>query len=319
LLEMFVQKMTKISELQWDKLTETFGDYLRRDVPLAPYTAARVGGSADGLILVESAAQLAKTASTLWNFDVPFIVLGGGSNVLVSDAGIREIILLNRARQIKINEHQLTVWAESGANFGTMARKVSARGYTGLEWAAGIPGTVGGAVFGNAGAHGGDVAGNLIMAEILHPLKGEQQWTPAQMGYAYRSSFLKRAEEKAVILSASFQFGLSSVTATRKLVEDYSSWRKRSQPPGASMGSMFKNPPGDYAGRLIDQAGLKGTQIGEAVISPIHGNFIINQGGSRAEDFYALIRLVQQKVLDKFGVQLELEIELIGEWDTEDA
>ena len=168
--------MTRITESQWDKITAAFGEDLKRDVPLAPYTAARVGGPADGVITVGSISQLEFAVLTLWDFDVPLLILGGGSNVLVSEAGAREIIILNRAKRIEIDEKDLTVWAESGASFGGLARKVSARGYTGLEWAAGIPGTVGGAVYGNAGAHGGDVAYNLLMAEILHPMQGKRQW-----------------------------------------------------------------------------------------------------------------------------------------------
>jgi UDP-N-acetylmuramate dehydrogenase len=255
----------------------------------------------------------------LWNLDIPFIILGGGSNVLVSDAGVREVILLNRARAMDINEAECTAWAESGASFGALARKICARGFTGLEWAAGIPGTVGGAVFGNAGAHGADVAGNLIMAEILHRYQGKQLWTSGQMGYAYRSSALKRDAKNAVILSARFGYQVSTIAASRTLMEKFTNQRKRSQPPGASMGSMFKNPPGDFAGRLIDQAGLKAARIGKAVISPLHANFFINEGGSQAQDIFSLIRLAQQTVAEKFGVKLELEIELIGDWGQDDA
>ncbi len=315
----FKTKMTRITQPKWDKLVATFGEDLQRDVPLAPYTAARVGGSADGLIEVDSAPKLEKTALILWNLDVPFIVLGGGSNVLVSDAGVREIVILNRARSIEINEMAHTVWAESGASFGTLARKISARGFSGFEWAAGIPGTVGGAVYGNAGAHGSEVSDNFIMAKILHPLEGNQQWTFSQMDFTYRSSALKREDEKFVILSACFKFEVSTVPAARKLMKEYSSQRRMTQPPGASMGSMFKNPPGDFAGRLIEGAGLKGTQIGEAVISPIHANFFINKGGSRAVDIHSLIRLAKQSVEDQFGIKLDLEIELIGDWEADNV
>ena len=311
--------MTRITESQWEKLASAFGSELQRDVPLSPYTAARVGGAADGLIVVDSEAMLEQTARTLWELDIPFIILGGGANVLVSDAGVREIVVLNRAKRIEINQAERFVWAESGANFGVMARKVSARGCTGFEWAAGIPGTVGGAVYGNAGAHGWEVADNLMMATILHPVEGKKQMSSSQMGFAYRSSFLKKEQEKSVILSACFRIEESTVSATKALLKEFLNHRKGTQPPGASMGSMFKNPPGDFAGRLIELAGLKGTRKGDVEISPLHANFFINKGKGSAKDILSLIKLVRQKVDQKFGIKLDLEIELIGDWDGKDA
>ncbi len=137
---------------------------------LGRYTAARVGGVADALLEVVSSEELLQACRLLWQQDFPFVILGGGSNVLVSDAGLRGVVLINRARDIAFNEtaQPPTIWVESGANFGGLARQAAARGLSGLEWAAGIPGTVGGAVVGNAGAHGSDMAGNLLVAEILH-------------------------------------------------------------------------------------------------------------------------------------------------------
>ena len=307
--------MTVITNSQWEKLETAFGDKLQKGVILAPFTAARLGGVADGLIVVESGEQLENTAITLWEIAVPFMILGGGANVLISDSGVREVVVLNRAKYIEFTEAENTVFAESGANFGSLARKVSSRGYTGLEWAAGIPGTVGGAVYGNAGAHGSEVADNLIMATILHPTEGKQQLSSSELGFDYRSSVLKRKEKKSVILSASFSFKLSTLTATKALLKEFSNQRKLSQPPGASMGSMFKNPPGDFAGRLIDQAGLKGTQKGDVQISPLHGNFFINKGGGSASDVLSLIKLAQQSVREKFGIEMVLEIEIVGDWN----
>jgi UDP-N-acetylmuramate dehydrogenase len=311
--------MTIITETQWDKLVTAFGDGLKRGISLAPYTSARVGGPADGLITVGSKLQLEKTVLKLWELDVPFLLIGGGSNILVSDSGVRSIVIINRAKQIDFFEDKLTVWAESGASFGGLARKVSKRGYSGLEWAAGIPGTVGGAVFGNSGAHGSNVAHNLLVAEILHPSNGKQEWTSSQLGYEYRSSILKREKGRSIILSASFKYDLSTIASTKKRIEVYSRQRKGSQPPGASIGSVFKNPTGEYAGRLIERVGLKGKQIGAAIISPIHANFIVNQGGCQADDILSLLRLAQEKVSERFGVVLEPEIELIGDWETSDA
>jgi UDP-N-acetylmuramate dehydrogenase len=152
------------------------------------------------------------------------------------------------------------------------------------------------------------------MAEILHQDRGREQWTAQRMGFSYRSSVLKRESLKAVIVSARFEIIPSTIEATNMLLEEYASWRRKTQPPGASMGSMFKNPLGDYAGRLIDQCGLKGTRIGAAEISPVHANFFINHGGASASDILALIRLAQKKVFEEFGIELQLEIDLLGEW-----
>jgi UDP-N-acetylmuramate dehydrogenase len=291
----------------------------QRSVPLARYTAARIGGPADWLIEVSSAEELASTASRLWELGAPFIVLGGGSNVLVSDAGVREVVVINRARRVRFEEQAESpaVWAEAGANLGLVARLAAERGLAGLEWAAGIPGTVGGAVFGNAGAHGGDIAGSLRLAEILHhsgQIAERESWPMERLAYAYRSSTLKREQGKTIVLSALLQLERSTPGAVQARLDELVSTRRRTQPPGASMGSMFKNPPGDFAGRLIESAGLKGARAGEAEISNLHANFFINHGRAKAGEVYELIRKARETVAEKFGVQLELEVELIGEW-----
>lgn len=296
------------------RLQEQFGDAVELHAPLAKFTSARIGGKADVLLTAQSADQLAEMASALWEAEAPFLVMGGGSNMLVSDAGVRQVVILNKARKVRIDPQAPSVWAESGTNFGAMARQCGRSDLSGLEWAAGIPGTVGGAVVGNAGAHGGDVAGNLILAEVLQQEYRRQQWSPAQMEYAYRSSRLKRQPGQAVVLSASFQLAHGKPEAIKEKMEQFLAFRKRTQPPGASMGSMFKNPPGDYAGRLIDAAGLKGLQVGQAQISELHGNFFLNHGDATAADVYTLIQKARQTVEEKFGVRLSLEIELVGEW-----
>jgi len=335
-------------------LKAAFGERLQEHTPLERFTAARIGGPADFLLEVTSADELAQAACLLWDLDLPFIVLGGGSNVLVSDAGVREVVILNRARQVRFDEINLitpTVWAESGANFGMLARQAAQRGLAGLEWAAGIPGTVGGAVVGNAGAHGGDTAGNLLLAEILHhteetgsvasgrelPTFGSERgnlrslWPVEMMDFSYRNSAIKRQPMQSrthpqtesrkhsirlthIVLSALLRLERSDSQEVQARIDAFVAQRRRTQPPGASMGSMFKNPLGDYAGRLIEAAGLKGYRTGGAQISPLHANFFINLGQASAADIRSLIELAQQTVADKFGVKLELEIELVGEW-----
>lgn len=304
-------------------LREAFGERLQESVSLARYTAARLGGPADALLEVRSLDELVRIASLSWRNNLPFVILGGGSNVLISDAGVRALVVLNRARQVRFDERVQppTVWAESGANFGVLARQAAQRGLSGLEWAAGIPGTLGGAVVGNAGAHGGDMATNLRLAEILHRRgvrPGEaprrEEWPLERLDYSYRSSVLKRQPGEALVLAALLQLEYSTPEEVQARLDELTAYRRRTQPPGASMGSMFKNPPGDHAGRLVDAAGLKGTRLGDAQISSLHANFFLNLGQACARDIYDLIRLARQTVAERFGVNLELEIELLGEW-----
>ena len=298
-----------------DILYARLGDKVKENVSLAPYTSARIGGPADILIPAESADELARIIKLLQKQDFDYMILGGGSNVLVSDKGVRGVVVLNRAKAVRFhNGDEPSVTVESGVIFSNLANRCAAKGFAGLEWAATVPGTVGGAVYGNAGAFGGDMAGNLIWAELLTE-NGREKFTAEQMGYGYRTSILKRGELDGIVLSAQLRLQNSTKEAVRTTLEQFSAHRKATQPPGASMGSMFKNPNGDYAGKLIEAAGLKGTRIGNAEISPLHGNFFINYDDTKAEDIRALIELVMKTVREKQGVQLELEVELVGEWD----
>jgi UDP-N-acetylmuramate dehydrogenase len=297
-------------------LRARFGPALQENASLANYTTAHVGGPAAALLPVHTLAELEQAARLLWEMDAPFIVLGSGSNVLFSDSGYAGVVVINRARNIRIDARSTppSVWAESGANLGMIARQVALRGLSGLEWAATVPGSLGGAVYGNAGAHGGDTAGNLLLADILHRNGQRESWTVQQMQYSYRSSALKRRPGDLVLLGARLKLTPSSPAEVQACMEEFIAQRKRTQPPGASMGSMFKNPPGDYAGRLIDAAGLKGARLGAAEISPIHANFIINHGSATAADIAGLIALARHKVEEMSSIRLELEVELLGDW-----
>ena len=304
------------SNILVDLLRVRFGDALQANVSLAPYTSARIGGPADVMITVKSADELANAVTYLRKLGLKFIILGGGTNLLVSDKGVREVVVLNRAKEIRFdNGDQPKVWAESGATFSQLAHRAASKGLGGLEWAATVPGTVGGAVYGNAGAFGGDVAHDLISADLLTE-QGRETWTVEKLGYGYRTSLLKRGVIKAVVLSVELRLKNAIKNEVSVKIDEFSASRKATQPPGASMGSMFKNPEGDHAGRLIEAAGLKGTRIGNAEISTVHANFFINHGETRASDIRALIELAQKTVAEKFGVTLELEIELVGEWNT---
>jgi UDP-N-acetylmuramate dehydrogenase len=200
-----------------------------------------------------------------------------------------------------------------------LAQAAASAGYAGLEWAVGVPGTVGGAVLGNAGAWGGTTADCLRHAEVFR--RGEVVvLRQADLGYAYRASTLKKAPGEVVkgagdvVLRASFSLRPGDAQALLATIAHFRQQRLASQPVEASAGSTFKNPPGDYAGRLIEAAGLKGTRIGQAQISPKHANFIINLGGAKAEDVLALVNLARQRVKEGAGVELELEVQLVGDW-----
>jgi len=300
-------------------LRRLFGDRLLEHVRMARYCSARVGGHADFVLISSSAAQLEQDVRMLWDQNIAFHMLGGASNVLISEAGIEGLVLLNHARDIQIHETQEppTVWAESGAMMTQLVNLVGKAGLCGLEWAAGLPGTLGGALYGNAGAFGSEISHNLILAEILHESFGRTSWKPADFEYSYRSSVLKeKTGRQIIILSALLRLQAGNREEIEALMALLKSKRMVKQPPGACTGSMFKNPPGDFAGRLIEAAGLKGKKVGDVEISKKHGNFFINNGSGTANDFMALIRSARKAVAEKFGISLELEVELLGRWES---
>jgi UDP-N-acetylmuramate dehydrogenase len=298
-------------------LRETGFGEVKESLPLSRLTASRVGGPADVVLTVRTVEALAAAAGWLWQREYPFRMLGGGSNVLAADAGYRGVIVLNACRAMSQVEGAAgpSVVAESGANFGMLARRAAEQGLSGLEWAVSIPGTVGGAVVGNAGAYGGDVETSLELAEILHHSDGRRRWDSARLAYGYRSSWLKSHPGEAVVLGAGFRCQLASAEAVKARMAEFVAHRQRTQPPGASWGSTFKNPLGDSAGRLLDEAGLKGLRKGDAQISPVHANFILNLGEARAADVCQLVVEARKRVKAQLGVELELEVELIGAWD----
>jgi UDP-N-acetylmuramate dehydrogenase len=297
-------------------LAEALGpEKVRTGQDLVRYTALRIGGPADLLVTVENARALQQAVKLAWHWNVPVYVLGSGTNVLISDLGIRGLVVLNRARNVSITKDEAR--AESGASLSTIARQSIAQGLAGLEWAIGIPGTVGGAVVGNAGAWGSDTASSVVQATVLEENGEAAIWPVDCFGYGYRSSVIKRqalqGQRQAIVLEAIFALQPSRREALEAKAREITNTRKATQPPGASCGSVFKNPPGDHAGRLIDAAGLKGTRVGQATISTVHANFIVNEGTAQARDVQTLIDAAREKVLEDFGIELELEIELLGE------
>jgi UDP-N-acetylmuramate--alanine ligase len=315
--------------LPLEKLHRQFGIRLQEDVPLGRLTTAKVGGLADALVEAASAEELGQTAEWLWKEEIPFFVLGGGSNTLIADAGCRDLVVFNRAKRYEIlpgkngSKDTAVVWAESGASIGVVARQSAQLGWTGLEWAATIPGTVGGAVVGNAGAFGGDTAGSLRVVEILQRTESRKtaritaerrRLEPGELDFSYRSSMLRKRPGQAVVLSAEFELQRCDPAQAVARIGELLARRRETQPAGSSLGSMFKNPPGDYAGRLIEAAGLKGYRMGNVEISLQHANFFLNLGNARAQDIRALMDFTRQTVRGMFGIDLEPEIVLAGDW-----
>lgn len=299
-------------------LESRLGDRLLRDEPLAKYTAARLGGPADWVYIArESIEELVEVVTEAWAQDIDVRVLGGGANVLVSDRGFRGLVVINKVAEINFGAWHdgRTVSASSGTSLTALCNRCQTHGYTGMEWAVSVPGTVGGAAVNNAGAHGACIADSIVDVVVLEADRGPQLYSNAEMEYDYRYSVLKaRLDRRYLVLLATFALQHADPDAIRARMAEFNTYRKSTQPAGASLGSIFKNPPGDYAGRLIESAGLKGYRVGNVVISPVHANFFINIGEASASDYRSLVEHVQRVVEAASGIRLEPEIEFVGDW-----
>jgi UDP-N-acetylmuramate dehydrogenase len=297
-----------------DDLRVALGDRAKTDEPLAPRTTFRIGGPADLLIESNTLPELMTAVRLARQFGVPMFILGNGSNILIRDAGFRGLVIENRCTQFWLDVAEpgkAILHIESGAALPNIANRMARQGWAGLEWAIGVPGTIGGAVVNNAGAHRACIADNLIKVSLLDANNIVRELPKSELQFDYRASRFKRVKNE-IILSADFGLTRDDPQKCVARMNEYTEYRRRTQPTEASVGSMFKNPPGDYAGRLIDAAGLKGTCVGNVEVSQVHGNFFVNRGDATANDVLALIALVRERVREKFGVELELEIEIIG-------
>jgi UDP-N-acetylmuramate dehydrogenase len=302
-------------------LAERFGDRVRRDEPLAPFTTFRVGGPADRFVEVHTTAELLGAVRLARAFEVPVTLLGGGSNVVIGDGGIRGLVVRVRGGDI-VAEGPETVRADAGVTINGLVRWTIARGVAGLEAWAGTPGTVGGAIHGNAHFRGEPI-GDLVQSVRLLTPEGTTREVPAgEMGFGYDRSRLQQGGE--MLLSASFRVGTGDPARLRETARASLAFRKRTQPLHLpSAGCLFQNPdpardrlPPDVpwsAGALIDRAGLKGARVGGAVVSAEHANFVVNDGGATAADILDLAEHVVRIVRDRFGVELRREIVTLGE------
>ena len=294
------------------ELGQALGSDAKVNEKLASYSRAGVGGPADILYKVRSRDDLIHAVRMAQIFEVPWRIYGGLTNVLLPDSGLRGLVVLNHMRDYLFDDN-CQLMAESGVNVVKVSREAVRKGIGGLTWAVGLPGSIGGAVVNNAGAFGGEISRILTYAEVYIPGKGIQKVETPWFEFQYRYSKLKAATTKALIISTHFQLKRRDPDRLAQKAEEYTERRLSTQPAGQTLGSTFKNPEGQYAGRLIENAGLKGTKIGGFIISEKHANFFINEGDGRATDYRALIKLVQDTVYKKYGVQLEPEIEILTE------
>ncbi|MEO7119309.1 MAG: UDP-N-acetylmuramate dehydrogenase [Candidatus Limnocylindrales bacterium] len=287
-----------------------------RAEPLSRFTTMRVGGPADLFAEVRNLFELRAIVRFTRAREVPLFIIGRGSDLVISDAGIGGLVVLNRAQQVRIEDGRLT--ADSGLPMAKAATVTKDAGLSGLEFGLAIPGTVGGAVWANAGAHESEIASVLVEASVLRVDGTEHKVTPEGMAMAYRESSLKHAPEGTpeVVTWASFELTPAEPEVIAERLDDIRRWRQRHQPLGMpSAGSVFRNPSAEIsAGLIIDELGLKGRRIGGASVSEKHANFIVNDEKGSASDVRRLAEEVAAIVRRERGVELVPEIVFAGDW-----
>lgn len=298
-----------------DRLAGELPGRLRAEVPLGPLTTYRVGGPAARFLRVETDDELARVAAAVAGLDLPVLVVGKGSNLLVSDRGFPGLALQlgEGFAAIDVGERSDgggTVRTGGAVSLPVAARRTGAAGLTGFEWAVGVPGSVGGAVRMNAGGHGSDMAATLVRVRVVDLASGEDGVVPAaSLDLRYRGSAIEASQ---VVAWAELRLAGGDPSASRSEISEIVQWRRANQPGGQNAGSVFANPSEDSAGRLVDAAGCKGLRVGTAEVSPKHANFIQADPGGRADDVFALIVEVRRRVFAATGVVLRPENRLVG-------
>ncbi len=287
---------------------------------MSRYTSWRIGGPAEYLCTVEEPDQLLKSIQVARRHDLPWLVLGGGNNILVSDQGIAGLVMLNRLRGLHLEQGPGSPIVSCGAGvfFAKAAHYTASRGFSGMEWGIAIPGTVGAGVVNNAGAHASEVSRSLVSAEVVDSMGSLRTVLPADLEYHYRHSTLKTphtTQTSLAITRCRFRLEPADPVAALGRIDELRQHRLRTQPvKEASAGSTFTNPPNHFAGALIEQVGLKGYRLGGAQISPLHANFILNVDRATADDIIALIRLARSRVRAECGIDLIPEVQFVGRW-----
>jgi UDP-N-acetylmuramate dehydrogenase len=339
--------MTFDAETIYTGLRPHFKERVRRDEPMARHCTFGVGGPADVWVSLDTSRELIDLVRLCVERQWPLLLVGNGTNILYADAGVRGIVARIALTNYTIEDHgdgTALLVAEAGVSWPRLLNELAALGWGGLEFGPGIPGTLGGGVISNAGAHNSDLGEVLEWIEVLDARSASassngvsipnlRRYLHDEIDLSYRHSRFRNErrigfdaqgypivpprgliEPSEIIVQLGIRLHHEDPETLRTIIEEHKQHRKRTQPPQQSAGSVFKNPPGDYAGRLIDQAGLKGTTHGKAQISKRHANFFVNLGGASAADVVALIVEARNLVYERFGVALELEAELRGEW-----
>jgi len=280
------------------------------DHPIGPMTTYRAGGRAARFVRPVDRSELEAVAAGVASAGIPVLVVGRGSNLLVADAGFGGLALQLGQAFEKVRAEGTTVVAGAGVSLPALARRTVAESLTGFEWAVGVPGSLGGAVRMNAGGHGSDMATALVSADTVDLATGEgRRRTLADLSLGYRSSSIEQSE---VVVEATIALAVGDMASGEERLAEVVRWRRENQPGGQNAGSVFTNPVGDSAGRLIDEAGLKGWRFGSASVSERHANFIqVDEGGS-ADDVVALMDMVARRVIEVHGIRLEPETVIVG-------
>jgi UDP-N-acetylmuramate dehydrogenase len=294
--------------LHIEELQKTFRGHIGLNEPMSKYTSFRIGGPADYYLEPVDKTDLVQLVVYLETANIPYVIIGSGSNLLISDDGIRGAVVNVERGLSNLTIDGNTVVVEAGVKMAKFVDFCIQHGLKGVEMLPGIPGTIGGAVIMNAGAYGGEISDHLVAVEMLSDRKVVTV-QKSEAGFAYRRSALRGG----VVLSATFELPSGDKAELMKMRRELLVRRNQSQPLNLpNSGSVFKNPEGKYAAKLIEEVGLKGTKRGGAQISEKHGNFIVNTGNAKADDVLELIRLARKKVADRTGIVLELEVKMIG-------
>ena len=281
------------------------------DEPLKRYTAWKIGGPADALLEPRSAGELIEALQTAREHGVPVTVLGGGTNVLVRDGGVRGLTIRLAKSLTKVELEGERVIADAGVLYPVLANATAGRGLAGLEFATGIPGTVGGAVFMNAGAYGSDTKEVLRWADVYRDAEVVRMHN-ADLSLSYRRSILQD-RLGWIVLRAAYDLAPGDPQELKARIREFRTQRMSGSPNRPSCGSTFKRPEGDFPGRVIEAAGLKGTRVGQIEVSPVHANYFVNLGDGTAEDALKLMQIVRETVRERLGIELEPEVRIIGE------
>jgi len=307
--------VTDLERLRKELGERGYGQRLLVNEPLSRHTSFAIGGPADLLVPAREPGELRDLVELARAHEVPSLVIGGGSNILVADGGVRGLVIVSECRGHAIGQDGLLV-AQAGALTARLAAWSCAQGWAGLEWAIGIPGTVGGAVVGNAGAYGGCMADMVRWVKLAQPDGRVARVGVSELEYGYRASALKACEpgRRPVVLEAGLQLSRGDAEELAGQIAQIAARRRSQTPEGHCAGSVFRRTRQYPAGFLIEQAGLKGKRIGGAEVSTKHANYLMNTGGATAADVRALMDLVREQVRAAFGEWLEPEIEFVGEW-----